>query len=77
MIFLIVVVVLLAWLLLRPRKTIIVDPMTRRPIDPRTGETISQYAGLPRGAKKPALTFALFLALIFGAILLLGLAISK
>lgn len=60
--------IVLAWLILRPRRTIIVDPVTRWPVDPRSGEVITQYKGVPRGSKKPAIPFPLFLAAVFGAI---------
>lgn len=60
--------IVLGWLILRPRRTIIVDPVTRWPIDPRSGQVITKYAGVPRGSKKPAVPFGLFLAVVFAAI---------
>jgi len=60
--------IILAWLILRPRRTIIVDPITRWPVDPRSGQVITQYSGVPRGSQKPAVPFGLFLAAVFGVI---------
>ena len=59
---------IIAWLILRPRKTIIVDPVTRWPVDPATGAVITKYAGVPRGSAKPKIPLWLFLAAVFGAI---------
>lgn len=58
--------IVLAWLILRPRRTIIVDPVTRWPVDPHSGQVITEYAGVPRGSARPVIPFWLFLA-AFGA----------
>ena len=60
--------IILVWLLLRPRKTIIIDPVTRWPVDPATGQVITKYAGVPRGSAKPKIPLWLFLVVIFGLI---------